>query len=100
LITNEQQNTCAGGAVVVLRIQDEQGVAIQKLSQQYRLRGAYADIEHDESEAADVHQVPGARAGHVSRGRRGVRQRWRTGERRERAAHDSSGQRRRPSATS
>jgi len=44
LITNEQQNTCAGGAVVVLRIQDEQGVAIQKLSQQYRLRGAYADI--------------------------------------------------------
>jgi hypothetical protein len=45
LITSEQQNTCAGGAVVVLRIQDEQGVAIQKLSQQYRLRGAYADIE-------------------------------------------------------
>ena len=44
LITNEQQNTCAGGAVVVLRIQDELGVAIQKLSQQYRLRGAYADI--------------------------------------------------------
>ncbi len=45
LITNEQQNVCAGGAVVVLRIQDEQGVAIQKLSQQYRLRGAYADID-------------------------------------------------------
>ena len=45
LIANEQQNTCAGGAVVVLRIQDDQGVAIQKLSQQYRLRGAYTDIE-------------------------------------------------------
>ncbi len=45
LIANQQANTFAGGAVVVLRIQDEKGVAIQKLSQQYRLRGEYADIE-------------------------------------------------------
>ena len=45
LIANQQENTYAGGAVVVLRIQDGQGVAIQKLSQQYRLRGEYADIE-------------------------------------------------------
>jgi VWFA-related protein len=45
LIANQEQNTYAGGAVVVLRIQDEQGVAIQKLSQQYRLRGEYAEIE-------------------------------------------------------
>jgi hypothetical protein len=44
-IGNQQQNTYAGGAVVVLRITDDHGVAIQKLSQQYRLRGEYADIE-------------------------------------------------------
>jgi VWFA-related protein len=45
LIANQQANTFAGGAVVVLRIQDDKGVAIQKLSQQYRLRGEYAGIE-------------------------------------------------------
>ena len=45
LLTNQQANTFAGGAVVVLRIQDDKGVAIQKLSQQYRLRGEYAEIE-------------------------------------------------------
>jgi VWFA-related protein len=45
LIANQQANTFAGGAVVVLRIQDDKGVAIQKLSQQYRLRGEYTDIE-------------------------------------------------------
>jgi VWFA-related protein len=45
LLANQQANTFAGGAVVVLRIQDDKGVAIQKLSQQYRLRGEYADIE-------------------------------------------------------
>jgi VWFA-related protein len=45
LVGNQQQNTYAGGAVVVLRITDDHGVAIQKLSQQYRLRGQYTDIE-------------------------------------------------------
>jgi hypothetical protein len=45
LLANQQANTFAGGAVVVLRIQDDKGVAIQKLSQQYRLRGEYAEIE-------------------------------------------------------
>jgi VWFA-related protein len=45
LIGNREQDSYAGGAVVVLRIQDDQGVAIQKLSQQYRLRGKFTDVE-------------------------------------------------------
>jgi VWFA-related protein len=45
LIANREGNSYAGGAVVVVRIQDDQGVAIQKLSQQYRLRGELADME-------------------------------------------------------
>lgn len=45
LLGNREQNTVAGGAVVVVRIQDEQGVAVQKLSQQYRLRGQFTEIE-------------------------------------------------------
>ena len=45
LVGNQQQNTYAGGAVVVLRIVDDQGVAIQKFSQQYRLRGEYGAID-------------------------------------------------------
>ena len=63
LMGKREENTYAGGAVVVLRITDDTGAAIQKFSQQYRLRGEFTSIEAMRSKTLTFARFPELRPG-------------------------------------
>ena len=58
LMGNREENTYAGGAIVVLRIADESGAVIRKLSQQYQLRGAFTSMEEMRAKSLTFARFP------------------------------------------
>jgi hypothetical protein len=58
LLQNRESNTFAGGAVVVVRVVNDAGVAVRKFSEQFKLRGTLTDVATTQARALTFTRIP------------------------------------------
>lgn len=58
LFQDRQANTFAGGAVVVVRVVNDAGIAVRKFSEQFKLRGTLTDVAATQARALTFMRVP------------------------------------------